>query len=308
MNDTTRIPDPHRYIELDKYHRSQQNSEEYVRALIREMQDGGWRMTLRDGVYVIHSEPKETHFNLRETIETIRSTGTSSVLRGLANSSDPMFPIEIEMAASGEGPNFTFKVVGQELTLRAPGCIGLVEVELTNDILEHRRQVSQHSTKDSDYRVAGMHIRAYTLCCCALVEAFLNRAVYVATTRNSISPRLAELQFPGRIDERLELWLAEFCNCSLDAINHGVEWAHYIELKDLRNTLVHPTESLLGVNLKDAERQLNLVRHGVGGLVNKLRALQGYRPLPFAERLATAPQARFRSEIPRGARRANART
>ena len=80
------------------------------------------------------------------------------------------------------------------------------------------------------------------------------------------------------------------------------EWDHYQELRRRRNSLMHATSSMLGMELKDVARQLNLVCRGVGGLMNLLRRMQGL-PTPFAERLETAPEARFVSECGRGANR-----
>jgi hypothetical protein len=54
---------------------------------------------------------------------------------------------------------------------------------------------------------------------------------------------------------------------------------------------------MLGIGLKETARQLNLVRNGVGGLVNLLRRTQALPPVPFAERLETAPECRFCSEV-----------
>ena len=98
---------------------------------------------------------------------------------------------------------------------------------------------------------------------------------------------------PCSVERRFELWLGEFAGEPLSAIKTGVEWDHYQELRRRRNDLMHPAHSILGFGLKDAARQLNLVRRGVGGLLNRLRGLQKLPSVPFAERLETAPETRF---------------
>ena len=141
-----------------------------------------------------------------------------------------------------------------------------------------------------------MHFRGYLLSSCALVKAFLNRCVLIESAKGRTSPELQELQKPCSVERRFELWLMEFCGEPLSAINSGVQWAHYQELRRLRNSLMHATHSMLGIALKDTARQLNLVRSGVGGLVNLLRRVQSLPPVPFAEQLETAPETWFVSE------------
>ncbi len=291
-------PSGHQYISIGKYHRNQTNAESYVADLFRQADPNLKTATLKGTIFSRDLGGKQFVLGYDEAVRTARMSGTVENLRSLLNGNDPYFVFTKSMAASGEGPSFELGFAGQKLKLDAPMRQGSIEAELTDDILEHRRLASETSTKDSDqFRNTSMHFRSYILCCCALVEAFLNRCVLIDVAEGRTSPEIAELQKPCVVERKFELWLEQYAGKPLSAINGGVEWDHFTELRRLRNSLMHATSSMLGIGLKDTARQLNLVRHGVGGLLVKLRALQQLPPVPFSETLLTAPECRFRSEV-----------
>lgn len=290
-------PAGHQYIIIGKYHRNLSNAESYAADLFRQADDQLTAQNLMGTVLRLNLGEKDFVLKYDEAVRTARARGTVENLRSLLNGSDPYFVFTMSMAASGEGPSFQLGFAGQKLKLEAPMRQGSIEAELTDDILEHRRIASRSSAKDSDgFKNTSMHFRSYILSCCALVEAFLNRCVLIDTSELRTSPELVELQKPCAMERKFELWLRQYANQPLSAINGGVEWDHFSELRRLRNSLMHATTSMLGIGLKDTARQLNLVRHGVGGLLLKLRALQQLPPIPFAESLRTAPECRFQSE------------
>lgn len=288
----------HRYITIGRYHRNLANAEQYVLNLFRSLDPTATVPMVHDRVFRDANGQKAFEVSFRAAVQDARERGTAENLWSYLNGNDPYFVFTIGSSMDGEGLTLEIGFAGQKLKLEAPMRQGSVELELTEDILEHRRQASLHSLKGHDgFGLTSMHFRGYLLSSCALVEAFLNRCVLLEVMRRPNSPALAELQNPCRIERKFQLWLDEFAGEPLTSINSGTEWDHYQELRRLRNSLMHATHSMLGIGLKDTARQLNLVRQGVGGLINLLRRTQSLPPVPFAERLETAPECQFVSEV-----------
>jgi hypothetical protein len=270
------------------------NAEAYVLELFRTCHPKATLPSVRDQVFRAGSGQNLFQISFQEAVTEARERGTAECLRSFLSGNDPYFVFTIVSTFDGEGPSFDLGFAAQHLKLAAPMRQGSIETELTEDILEHRRAASRHSLTDHDHFFrTSMHFRGYLLSCCALVEAFLNRCVMLEAVVRPDAPGLIELQQPCSVERRFELWLSEFAGEPLTAINGGPEWSDYQELRQLRNSLMHANHSMLGISLRETARQLNLVRRGVGGLVNLLRRTQSLPPVPFAEQLATAPECRY---------------
>lgn len=291
-------PTSHRYISIGRYHRNSVEAQSYVSEMFRQADPRLTANNLSGSVISADLGQKQFVVKFEDAVRNARETGTAENLRTFLNGNDPYFVFTMSLSASGEGPSFELGFAGQKMKLEAPMRQGSVELELTEDILEQRRTASLYSAKDYDgFKATAMSFRGYILSSCALVEAFLNRCVLIDVAEGRTSAELVELQKPCSMERKFELWLAQYTGEPISVLKNGVEWDHFSQLRSLRNSLMHATSSMLGVGLKDTARQLNLVRHGVGGLVLKLRHLQQLPPIPFAETLSTAPRCEFRSEV-----------
>jgi hypothetical protein len=252
---------------------------------------------LRNKTFEIGNGEHRTRVSYNDAVQTAMARGSAESLYTLASAGDEYYVFGTSVSSSGEGGRLGLGQAGHKLELGAPMRMGLVEEELTDDILEHRLRASEHSLKDNnDYRMVSCHFNAYVLCSCAIVEAFINRCVQLDVYRKRRSDALSELQEPRPVGRKFELWLEHFCGEPLSALNDGTEWNYYQLLRKRRNDLMHPPHLMLGIELKTVADQLNLVRRVVGGLINRMRGLQQLPPIPFAERLETAPMTRFVSE------------
>jgi hypothetical protein len=289
----------HQFIRIGRYHRNLPNAEAYVLNLFQQGDPSATLAKIRDGAFRAGSGNSRFEVAFKEAVRDAREQGSAENLRSFLNGGDRYFVFTMGMSVDGEGTTMQLGFAGQTMSLAAPMRQGSIEAELTDDILEQRRRASANSLKGHDhFQSTAMYFRGYILSCCALVEAFLNRCVLIDVAEKRSTPMLEELQKPCNVERKFELWLQHFAGEPLSAINGGVEWDHYSELRRLRNSLMHATHSMLGISLKETARQLNLVRRGVGGMVNRLRSIQGLTPIPFAERLETAPECSFVSEVP----------
>jgi hypothetical protein len=289
----------HQFIRIGRYHRNLGNAEAYVLNLFRQGDPVATLAKIRDGSFRAGSIDSRFEVSFKDAVRDARERGTAENLRSFLNGNDRYFVFTLAMSVDGEGTTMQLGFAGQTMSLNTPMRQGSIEAELTEDILEHRRRASANSLKGHDhFQSTAMHFRGYILSSCALVEAFLNRCVLIDVAEGRTSAMLEELQKPCNVERKFELWLQHFAGEPLSAINGGVEWDHYSELRRLRNSLMHATQSMLGIGLKETTRQLNLVRKGVGGIINRLRTIQTLQPIPFAERLETAPECSFCSEAP----------
>lgn len=301
-----KVVSAHQYITIGRYHRNLANAEVYVIDLFRSSHSGISLNDARSSTLRSGNDKEKFEVNFNAAVKDARERGTAEVLRSFLNGRDPYYTFEMSMSADGEGTSIELGFAGQKLSLPTPMRQGSIEDELTEDVLRHRQLACEGARANHDgFRSTGMHFRGYLLASCALVEAFLNRCVLIDVFERRTSPELDELQRPCNVERRFELWLKYFAGEPLSSINRGAEWDHYSELRRLRNSLMHSEHSILGIALKDAARQLNLVRRGVGGLVNALRALQQLPPIPFAERLETAPECAFQTRVTRRPPRSN---
>jgi hypothetical protein len=169
-----------------------------------------------------------------------------------------------------------------------------VEDKLTQDILVLRRRACEASG-DVPFEETARSYKGYVFACTSLVEAFLNRHVYLARHGGDAAAEHDAMAAPN-LEERLERWLRRYANAELAAIKNGeVEWNHFQELRVSRNGLIHGASPYLGLEIRSLARILNLVREGVGGFLMRIRRLQGLEPLGFMERLATAPLVDYRT-------------
>jgi hypothetical protein len=288
----------HRFIQIGRYHRNQQNAEKYALDLFRKL-DPSVRSPKSDDLIIRSGEGADMfEASFREAVTQARERGSAEALRVYTNGPEPYFGPAISISADGEGPTIELALASHKMKLKTPMRQGSVEIELTEDILEHRRKASEMSLKGHDgFQTTAMHFRGYLLVSCALVEAFLNRHVVVDIANGRSSANLTELQKPCSVERRFELWVQEFCGKTIATVKSSAEWSDFQELRQRRNSLMHSAHGILGIELKDTARQLNLVRRGVGGLISLLRQEQSLPPLPFAERLETAPEATFCSEV-----------
>jgi hypothetical protein len=288
----------HQYIRIGKYHRNPTNAEAYVLGLFRQGNPQLSPAEARGSTFQVTTSDKTFEVQHRDALIAARQTGTVENLRSFLNRNDPYFVFTMGIAADGEGPSVELGFAGQKLKLECPMRQMAIEAELTADILDHRRKASEFSLQGYDgFRTTAMHFRAYILSSCALLEAFLNRHVLIDRAEGRTSPEIDELEKPCSVERKFELWLRQYTGEPISAVKAGVEWDHFSELRRLRNSLMHATVSMLGISLRDTARQLNLVRHGVGGMIGKLRTLQQLPPVPFAESLETAPECTFQSQV-----------
>jgi hypothetical protein len=278
-------------LEIGRYHRNEQNAEQFTLGLFKQLRPGIELPEARRFIYRADLGGKMFEISFRDALNDARETGTVQTLRSYLYA-DPYFPMTVGIMGGVKGLRITIKNALGE-TIETGGAMRnvAVEEEFTGDILEHRRQACETSV-EGDFARCCMHFRAYVLSCSAVLEAFLYRPIVVELAK-APNDRLLELAKPGTFESRLGLWVDEFCQEPFAKVRGTPQWNALMELRSARNDLLHPPKSQMGFELQDIARRLNHVRTGIGGFMNLLRSLQGCPPLAIAERLETAPVVRF---------------
>ena len=284
----------HRFLEIGRYHRNENDAERYVLALLRRLNPAvrsrDWK---HKEIQIRVGDWTSTH-RFSEFVRLARETGSVGSLSTTLDMSDSFFGGTFSMAVNTEGINLDTKYAGYEVSLRGPARSYPVEDELTQDILVLRRRACEASGEHSFEETARCY-KGYVFACTSLVEAFLNRHVHLARHHGDATA-VDDAMAASNLEERLDRWLQRYASAGLAAVKNGeVEWNHFQELRVARNGLIHGASPFLGLEVHSLERTLNLVRKGVGEFLIKIRRLQHLEPLGFMERLATAPLVSFRT-------------
>ena len=221
-----------------------------------------------------------------------RDSGIPKILYRIIDGKDPCFGGSLELATNSKAISLAIEFAGYSRQLRGPCRFFPIEVELTDDIIFHRRAACETSAS-SDFTECSRHFRAYLQSAVSMMDAFLNRYILLLEYTHAQVPD--GLRGPGRLDDRIDLWVRGIASRDPSELRQGPEWSQFSELRQERNRLVHAVEPYMGMRIQDLPRFLNAVRMGLGGLLLRMRQLAGQPTLGFIERLRTAPKISFRA-------------
>jgi hypothetical protein len=283
----------HQYLQIHRYHRSENNARAYVLELVRPLSPGQSDQQRAGSLFTFDYGKGPFKRSFREMVTEARRGGVVKRLRAYVFGDDAFFPSAMSLAAN-EGLTVEAKYAGQSATFVAPMRVNAIEDELTDDILRFRAATCEGSAFHDFVRCARSY-RAYVFASMNLVEAFLNRPVLLYSSMPSKRRKVADLLSPIGFEQRLPIWVSTFCNAPLSDLTATAAWSQLQELRHERNKLLHASETQFGVQIDQLPRRLNWVREGVGGFMRKLRAMQGLPPTEFIERIETAPPVEFRA-------------
>lgn len=274
------------FLEIDDYHLSGSEAKrEIIKALLKsglKSPKGGWeRATYNFGAVKVT-------FN-QLYVET-RKNGVIPFLQYNIDQSDEVFGgTRFGISTPTMGFNsVTSTYAGFTRKLTPPMTDQPVEFEITDDIMFYREESCLYSD-EYDFTYCTRYYRAYLSSCISLIDAYINRHILIYKYKGLNTADFQLLQKTSRLEDRLELFLKIFGNTDLSAINGGVEWIHFKELRRLRNEMTHINSPSLGYSIHEFADHFNYVRKGIGGLLKLIRKAQGKESLSFIERLRTAP-------------------
>lgn len=172
--------------------------------------------------------------------------------------------------------------------VQGPCRTACVEAELTEDILYYRRAACTHSN-EYDFARTSRYYRNYLMASISLVDAFINRHIFMAMEDGFTSPEFEELKQTTKIERKVELLWKVCCKEDTAQLFGSVAWCRFQELREKRNALVHAVDPIAIYSLPSIQKYLNKVRSGVGELLLLIRTEHKKPTVGFIERIRTAP-------------------
>ena len=281
------------FLVLSRYHLSKNAARNAVIAVLERCDTpcprDGW-----DSLRLQWKQEKPSlTVSFQQLVDEARQTGIVKRLQDYLDKRDPVFGGTHEEMAT---PNFQFKwkteYAGWKREVQGPCRTACVERELTDDILDYRRQACDHSN-EYDFRLTARYFRAYLSACVSILDAFINRHILLAKYENFTSPEFEELKAERRMEEKMRLWCSV---CSVDdpsSLYSSKPWCHFQELREKRNMILHAVDPISTYSVKEMQVFLNKVQTGIGKLLLLLRKAHKKPALGFIERLRTAPKVQF---------------
>lgn len=273
------------FLELENFH---MGTEKATAVTVKGLLDfgvsspkGGWHkliLNLGDG-----------DIKFTQLVSIVKKTGVIPYVQGRLDNNDDIFGgNSFGISTPTQFGPVTSTYAGFSKTLISPMSNQPMETELSNDIMYYREQVCLWSD-EYDFKECTRYYRAYLSACISLVDAFINRHILIYKHTGQFKNQLEELERTGRLVDRISLFLSMTTGKDVSELNSGLEWIHFKKLRELRNEMTHISTPSLGYSIPEFSEHLNYVRQGVGGLLWKIRNLQGKSSLGFIEHIRSAP-------------------
>ena len=131
-----------RLLEIEPYHRSEENARKYVGQLAEELGVQNFKTKLTCGKDIaVSTTGKPLIVNPRKEVREARLTGVPSGMQGLIDNSDRLMPSPLTMGVSMRGTaKISSTIRGHTSSLEGDGILEPPVLALADDVLFYRRQ------------------------------------------------------------------------------------------------------------------------------------------------------------------------
>lgn len=235
------------------------------------------------------NEQKVRYFDL---VKSVRISGVCNVIQSKIDRQDIVFGGTFGMSTPNSGMSLTTEWAGYSRILKGPCRTVPTEFDLSEDI-EFYKEETCVEISDHNFEMCFRNFRGYLFSTFALIDGYLNRHILFFEHRKYQSEKFNHLKNSRNTEERIELFVDEFCNFDFDEIRGSLIWSDFKKLKTMRNEIVHAVDPYLGLEIRNMATYLNLSINGVGALLRKLQYGQRRPSLTFIERVRTSPIIHF---------------
>jgi hypothetical protein len=179
--------------------------------------------------------------------------------------------------------------------LDGDGYIEAPEVSFSDELALYRRE-AVNCFNSGDLIGFCRNYRAFLQSSVSLVECVLHRYTFHA---RELIPSMAFYENTAVLDSRvglearLEAWMQTFAAHKMEDFKQSASRSKFIELKEQRNQIVHPSSPTIGYSVKSVVKYMNFSQSGVGGLLHDLRQYSGDSTLiGFIQHVRTLPDIR----------------
>ncbi len=258
------------------------------RKLRYELEKRGLKNLKFNTIITLTSNKKTRKASYATLLNEMQRKGYIEEFQNDINRNDPIwggiFGVSSNMKAS-----IKMQYAGEEAEVNFPGRANPVEEDITEDILFYRKASCENSN-NYNFNETCRYYRAYLFSCISIVDAFINRHILIHNFKGDTSQDFINLRDAKfNIEKRLELLFKFVTSSDVGVLRGSEEWCKFIELRDLRNGIVHTLRPYFGDEIEKLAENFNKVKKGIGGLLNLINIEQGKESVGFIKKLMFAP-------------------
>jgi len=247
--------------------------------------------SIKKGVDNITKNPgtdREVNTKYVELIQQVRKTGICDFIQKDLDRSDNVFGGALSISTNASCFELTVEWAGYKKELKGPFRNTPSEIELSEDIEFYKEETCIESS-NHNFEMVSRNYRGYLFSSIALIDCYINRHILYYDKKEKNTNDFNKLKNSRKTEERLELFVKNFCDFSYSSLKQSAIWDDFKKLQYLRNEMVHSVNPYMGIEIKEIASNLNLSICGVGSLLNKLQLGQSKFSLSFIERVRTSP-------------------
>ena len=273
-----------------------EKAEKYVLQLCKELNIPVQRKKDLRNIVRITSGENVTEINLQKEIEYVKKNGKANTLQMMLDSNDRFLNTPLSIGILGDDCGLKIemnsKYGSHASSIQFPGVIEAPEISFADDITYFRREAVR-TFNDNDLSGFSRSYRGFLQSSVSLIDCFLHRYTFHIKTMipstNEYS-NTAVLDSRKSMEERLEAWMVTFAYHKIDEYKNSKQRSKFIELKNQRNNIVHPSNPSIPYGAKEVVKYLNYAQDGIGGLLSELRKYTGYSEnIGFIQQIKTQP-------------------
>lgn len=268
------------------YRLGKQKAEKYVIGLCKQLD--------------IKVELNNSIIDLSHEVDFTMKYGKADVLQSLFDANDPFLSSPVSFGVNHNIPGLRVELASNygnhKSSIDSPGFIEAPEISFSNEITFYRKE-AVIMFNNGDIANFSRCYRAFLQSSVSLVECFLHRYVFHLKT---LIPSTQEykntevLDSRKSLEDRLEAWIQTYATHKSKEFMNSRSRSKFIELKNQRNCIVHPSQPTIPYSTKCVIKYLNFAQEGVGGLLADLRSFSGYTEnIGFIRQIKTEPEIRI---------------
>ncbi|MEX2596467.1 MAG: hypothetical protein WEC59_06000, partial [Salibacteraceae bacterium] len=196
-------------------------------------------------VYIDYSKNKD-----RELIQEIRKFGVCGFLQTDLDRQDNVFGGTFGMSTPNWQMKLTTEWAGYKKALSGP-CRNIPsEIDISEDIEFYKEETCIESS-DHDFEMCFRNYRGYLFSSIALIDSYINRHIILFDFNGLKTNEFNQLKSSRNSEERIELFINQFCNFSFNDFKQSAAWRDFKKLKELRNEMVHSLNPYMGLEIKE---------------------------------------------------------
>lgn len=246
----------------------------------------------KESIVINQGTEREQKKRYSELTREIRTYGVCVFLHNDLDRMDTVFGGTFGISTPNWQMRITTEWAGYRKELEGPCRSIPSEIDISDDIEFYKEETCIESS-EYDFEMCFRNYRGYLFSSIALIDSYINRHIVLFDFNGLRTDGFNQLKSSRNTEERIELFVDQFCQFSFSDFKQSNAWRDFKRLKNLRNEMVHSLNPYMGLGIKEIATNLNLSIHGVGTFLRQLQEGQNRITLGFIERVRTSPVVHF---------------